>query len=236
MLALKHLADFFFPLSCLSCETEGTLLCDRCARNLPKKTALHCPNCQAVTTPYGALCHACRGKSPLDGIFAATSFRDPLVKKVIHAYKYSFGRSLAIPLGHVLGNELQKTPLPLPDMILFFPLHEWRERWRGFNQAELLAEALAEMIAPELKLLPEKNPLIRRHFTLPQSRQKNKIARKENLSGAFILDPNTEKDFFRGKRVWLIDDVATTGSTLTSCAAILKRRGAAEVRGITVAS
>lgn len=236
MLVIKHLLDFLFPLYCLSCETKGTLLCSHCAKNLPRKTELHCPHCQDATTPFGTLCHACCGKSPIDGIFAASPFRDPLIGKIIHTYKYSFAESLALPLGIFLADELRKTPIPLPDIILFVPLHPWRKQWRGFNQAELLAHIIAETLAPGLDLMPRSNPLLRIHFTLPQSRQKNKKARKVNLRGAFRLDANTPQNFFQGKRIWIVDDVATTGYTLTACATLLKKHGAREVYSITLAS
>jgi hypothetical protein len=70
--------------------------------------------------------------------------------------------------------------------------------------------------------MPISNPLIRKHFTLPQSRQKNKKARKENLANAFAITSDTPTNFFQGKRVWLVDDVATTGSTLVACATLTK--------------
>ncbi|MFZ1684643.1 MAG: ComF family protein, partial [Candidatus Zixiibacteriota bacterium] len=224
------------PLICLSCKTEGSLLCPQCTRNLPRKTDLHCPHCQAVTTPYGALCHACRGETPLDGVFAASPFRDKLISDIIHTYKYHFAQNLALPLGTFLTESLRRTPLPIPDIILPVPLHHWREQWRGFNQSEHLARIVADTIAPGIPLMPISNPLIRKHFTLPQSRQKNKKARKENLANAFAITPDTPTHFFQGKRIWLVDDVATTGSTLTACATLLKQHGATEVYGITLAS
>ncbi len=234
----KLFTDFLsllFPLSCLSCEANGSLLCSACTKNLPRKTDLHCPHCQSVTTPHGVLCPACAGKNPLDGIFSASPFRDPLTSEIIHTYKYRFARSLAVPLGTCLAESLKRTPIPLPDIIIPVPLHAWRERWRGFNQSELLARALSESIAPGLDLIPKSNPLIRKHFTLPQSKQKNKQARKENLSEAFSVAPSIPNGFFRGKRAWIVDDVATTGYTLTACAALLKKSGAKEVFGITLA-
>ncbi|MFZ1720686.1 MAG: ComF family protein [Candidatus Moraniibacteriota bacterium] len=228
--------DFLFPLSCLSCGREGSLLCDRCTRNLPRKIDLHCPHCQKAITPNGALCHACRGETPLDGVFAASPFRDKLISDIIHTYKYHFAQNLALPLGTFLTESLQRTPLPIPDIILPVPLHHWREQWRGFNQSEHLARIVADTIAPGIPLMPISNPLIRKHFTLPQSRQKNKQARKENLANAFAITPDTPTHFFQGKRIWLVDDVATTGSTLVACATLLKRHGATEVYGITLAS
>jgi competence protein ComFC len=236
MLVFKHLIDFLFPLYCLSCKKKGSLLCERCAKNLPRKTELHCPHCQSAITPNGILCHACSGKNPLDGVFSASPFRDPLIAKCIHTYKYSFAESLARPLGIFIADELRRTSIPLPDMMLFVPLHTWRLQWRGFNQAQRLAHIIGDTLAPELDLIPKANPLIRCHFTLPQSRQKNKKARKENLKNAFRISDGTPKDFFRNKRVWLVDDVATTGHTLRACATLLKKYGAREVYGITLAS
>ena len=107
------------------------------------------------------------------------------------------------------------------------PLSKSRERWRGFNQATLLANELSRF----LKIPLLNNNLIKIKKTQPQVELKRE-QREENIKGAFKLK-NPQK--VRGKRIFLVDDVFTTGSTMEECARVLKKAGGKEVWGIVVA-
>lgn len=114
-----------------------------------------------------------------------------------------------------------------PDLILPVPLHIRRLRWRGFNQSLLLAKTCfstwKEKIHPDL--------LQRHRATIPQT-QLDGADRRSNLAGAFSLrDPEAVRD----KRVLLVDDVFTTGSTLRECAEILSKAGAGKIIAFTLA-
>ena len=111
-------------------------------------------------------------------------------------------------------------------MIIPVPLHRRRLRWRGFNQAELLAAAL------DLQIPLEPAILKRKRYTKPQVSMRDRRARKENLRDAFVV---TDARAVRGKTILLVDDVITTGSTLAYCAAALKHAGAQHVYCLVVA-
>jgi ComF family protein len=117
--------------------------------------------------------------------------------------------------------------LPAPDLIVPVPLHPKRLRERGFNQSGVLAGELARKIK-----VPVSFDVIRRkHQTLPQTRLK-RAERLKNVKGAFEI---CDVDTVRGRRVLLVDDVYTTGTTLSECARILKSKGgASEVHALTV--
>lgn len=228
------LLSLLFPEHCVCCgEYNDTPLCDACVPCLPLTAKHPCPLCQKHTTRSGELCNACYGKTPLDGVFSATPYRHELVSRVLLSYKYKFARSLHFPLSALLAKSLLQSELPLPDILLPVPLHARRLRWRGFNQSTLLANALASLLLPNMPLPVLENTLLRIRATLPQAKTENRKTRIRNLKNAFAFfgDPS----LVSGKRIWLVDDVATTNATLTECARVLKKKGAKEVWGIVVA-
>lgn len=113
------------------------------------------------------------------------------------------------------------------DSIIPVPLHKRRLRWRGFNQALMLAREISEITG----IWVDPNTLIRVRYTRPQTRLPFK-ERSENVKGAFEVARET---FVRDRSVLLVDDVATTGSTLTECARVLKKAGARRVEALTIA-
>jgi competence protein ComFC len=112
------------------------------------------------------------------------------------------------------------------DLIVPVPLHPARQRERGFNQASLLAESLSAETS-----MPCRGVLQRIRYTTTQTAL-DRSERMENLHNAFRLRKNAD---VRGLRVLLIDDVLTTGSTLSECARVLKRAGAISVHAVTAA-
>lgn len=235
--AIEWIADLLFPRACVGCDREGSFLCDACQSTIPRKTTHRCPSCRRVDTPYGVTCLACAKRHALDGIFAATPFQgNPVIEEAIHVLKYEFVTELARPLGALLAHAASETDLPLPDVILPVPLHPWRRRFRGFNQASLIASVLADEMTPGLLIPLRDDLLIRARFTLPQARSDNAKERRRNLSGAFALNKGrSPRKEIRGKTFWIVDDVATTGATLEECARVLKRYGAKKVFGVVIA-
>ena len=114
-----------------------------------------------------------------------------------------------------------------PELLLPVPLHLKRLRQRGFNQAVLLGEVLAK----EWQVPMARRLLKRTRWTEPQVNLTSK-QRENNVRGAFEL---AHAEAVKGKRVMLVDDVVTTGSTVQECAKVLKKGGAASVHVVTVA-
>lgn len=232
----RWLLDTLFPVRCLGCEKKGAWICDRCSLRIPRHLEQHCPECFRHITPSGEVCFSCRDTAApdLDGIFSASPYRDPLVSRAIHTFKYRFIPDLAPPLADILRSALEKSLIPLPDALIAVPLHPRRLRFRGFNQSELLAHALSQTLTPGLELPLLTNTLVRIRFTRPQMKTDSREERLTNLKNAFAITKGKES-MIHGKSLWLIDDVTTTGTTLKECAAVLKRNGAKSVFGIVLA-
>ncbi len=228
------LIDTLFPIRCLTCSMRGEYLCQECLAIFPRRLKQRCPTCLKKITPRGEVCFECFGLSSLDGLFAASMYRSPVVSASIHTFKYRFIPSFAQPLGSLLAERVREIDLPLPDCLIPVPLHPRRLRFRGFNQSVLLAETLANELTPGFDIPIIKESLLRIRFTKPQMKTHTKEERLRNLKSAFTLLP-TDVPLIRRKSIWLIDDVSTTGTTLEECASVLKQAGAKNVFGIVLA-
>jgi ComF family protein len=143
------------------------------------------------------------------------------------------GRRLGARLAHAWeklgGFNGSESPLIMP-----VPLFHLRERERGFNQARLLAEGLKrgiEKLPGGMEVRIQSGLLVRTRATLPQAGLKFQ-ARKENVRGAFAV---VKPQHVEGRQIVLVDDVMTTGATLSACAGALKKRGAARVCALAMA-
>jgi ComF family protein len=231
---LPALSSLFYPAACVvcSCAVERTeYLCPDCRQRAPRIVAPFCAKCSepftgAITQTFS--CSNCEHRTlHFDSAVAAYRSRG-LVRKLVHEFKYGHHRHLRYPLAGWLGETLSDPRLRGRqfDLLVPVPLHPARERERGFNQAALLAELLAQNTA-----LPVRALLERIRYTTTQTAY-DRSERMENLRDAFRLRKNRD---VRGLHVLLIDDVLTTGSTLSECARILKRGGALSVYAATAA-
>jgi ComF family protein len=170
-------------------------------------------------------CALCRtGLRGFDAAYCFGSYEGTL-RELIHLYKYGRIQTLARPLADLLA-----AALPLDerfDAVTPVPLH-WRKQWqRGFNQSDLLARAVARR-----RGIPVVRALRRTRSTQTQAGLSN-TERRKNVAAAFQCRRSGET--LAGRRVLLIDDVMTTGSTAAACARVLKQAGAARVVLLTVA-
>lgn len=234
----RIMLDLVFPLHCISCHREGQLLCEQCAGTIPVKTKQVCPVCEKVETVSGMVCDACHGKNhSFDNLIVASDYKKPLLARMIHLYKYRFIMDLSQPLGEILVSALKNNRCDIPDVIIPLPLHPRRLRWRGFNQSELLAKYVAEHLAPGLDIPVNTNTIIRQKNTSSQMKLKSATERKENLKEAFIINPKLSdaKQQLKGKKIMLIDDICTTGSTLSECAKALRPLQPHSITGLVLA-
>lgn len=228
----NFILDLFFPKFCLGCSKEGTYLCQDCRSILD---ILEFQYCLCEKNPQRVIntgkCPKCKTKK-LDGLYFAVSYHHPLVKDLILKFKYRpFAKELAKNLAQILEDHFLisgKNPKDFEDfLIVAIPLHKERENWRGFNQAEELAKELSLFF--RIPLL--KDVLIKIKKVPPQV-ELNKKEREENVKNAFELK-NPQK--ILGRKIFLVDDIYTTGATMEECANVLKKGGAKEVWGIAIA-
>jgi ComF family protein len=224
-----------FPDDCRLCEQPLTNVsrvpvCPACL-TLPQPLQAEF-FCRACRTPFvddypldeHDLCTVCReGLANFDAAYSFGSYEGSL-QQLIHLFKYAKVESLGDTLSRFL---LKALPLEANfDVVMAMPMH-WRKRWeRGFNQAELLAEPVARRYG-----LPLAHNLRRTRYTASQAGL-NESERRANLRGSFAV---RRAEQIAGKRILLVDDVFTTGSTLRAAAAVLKAEGVAHVAALTLA-
>lgn len=241
----RFFLDLFFPKKCLGCGQPDTYLCRDCFTRLatrqdkiefsPNNTCFFC----GKITWQGKICINCVKENGLDRLIAATEYKNPLVRNLIKAFKYHYAKELASPLSKLLIKSLETFEFKLPAspangltfnfLVVPIPLYKYRLHYRGFNQAELIAEEIAK----HFKLPIETNTLKRKISRTPQAKISNIEKRKANVENSFDIGPEIKS--VENKIVLLVDDVITTGATLSEAAKILKQNNAKEVWGITIA-
>lgn len=148
--------------------------------------------------------------------------------EAIHRLKYGRHTSLSRPLGALVGDTLFRFwDVNSVDLLVPVPLHLKRLRHRGFNQAHLLIQRWAKHDGIPFDGLT----LLRNRWTEPQTALSRK-ERKKNIKGAFVVKT---RDRIEGKKIVLVDDVYTTGSTVNECARVLMSAGAQIVDVLTLA-
>jgi competence protein ComFC len=230
----RSLVSLFYPPLCTICATSvewEQYLCSDCDA---KTSRIVAPFCRVCSEPFSGnisgpfACANCAHRTLYFESAVAAYRSRGIVRRVVHDFKY--GRQLY--LRHIVGQwldaafddeRLRGRPF---DLIVPVPLHPARQRERGFNQAAALAE-----MASAKRGIPCKRVLERVRYTTTQTAF-DRAERMENLHDAFRL---RKKMNVRELRVLLIDDVLTTGATLSECARVLKKEGASLVYAATAA-
>ena len=231
----QALLDVFLPPICHVCREfipdAGEIhICPTCLDCLPLVSSPLCPICGIpfVGTGRDHCCGACLSHKPHFDVARAHFLYEGPARDLIHSFKYSRMTHLRKPLALLLLQGMREFVTDQsPHLIVPVPLHRSRLRERGFNQAVLLGRVLSHRL-----LLPiSVHVLARTRPTEPQI-ELPAAERRLNVKGAFAV---TGPDSVAGKRVLLLDDVMTTGSTMDECSKALKKAGAAAVIAVTIA-
>lgn len=231
---LARALDILFPPQCLGCDalvpTHGTL-CLACWNRIKFISA---PMCACCGLPFefaieeGALCGECLQERPPYSRARSAFVYDEHSRALVLKLKYSDQLHLAA----VYNTWLAKAGAELiagSDIIVPVPLHWRRFISRRYNQAALLAQALSKKTT-----LPVCEAALLRKRHTPQQTGLSRKQRQDNVHGAFTTNPKHKKQL-KGKSVLLIDDVMTTGATLSHCAEALLKGGAGTVNVLTLA-
>ncbi len=204
---LSKLINIFFPDICLLCRQDGSLLCLPCSSSISHLANQECPYCRKQS-PQGYTCVDCKSNGAcLDFLYVATTYRaKSSIARVIKGMKYSsYSRIITLipPSLFTIPTSLffQKNSILVP-----VPLHKSKQRVRGFNQAQLIAQRVHA-----INNIPLQSCISRTRATTSQA-SLNKVQRHQNLLDAFTYLPEPSKVII------LVDDVATTLSTLEACA------------------
>lgn len=204
--------NLLFPDKCMLCckilKSPEIYLCHQCTQNAPEALTL-------------------RRKIPfLKGAFAVWYYEDDVRSSLIH-FKFHRRRSYAQGYGAILARKLSDIQEKY-DLIVWVPVSRLRKLKRGYDQVELIAHALCK----ELQITPV--PCLKKiRHNPPQSGIASAAQRRANVLGVYKV-PNP--DFVKGKRILLLDDIITTGATISECAKMLMAAGAKEVYGVAIAA
>lgn len=225
------LLDLLFPPRCVACGARGAVLCAECRARIQPPRPPRCPRCGAPLAGDGLRCPICaagHGPQALDRLVAASIYAGA-ARKAILALKFEGQRRAAGPLGELLAAAVRESG-ERPDVIVPVPLHHSRLRARGYNQAELLARRCAKLLGVPCHT----DMLVRTRATPPQVGL-SLADRRRNIAGAFALADWSRATALAGKRIALLDDVTTSGSTLDAAATALRGAGPAAILGLAVA-
>jgi ComF family protein len=221
-----RLLDLAFPARCPGCGREGAPICGRCAPALDARLEL--PAGVAIGLPSDV-------PAPLLQLEWCAPFGG-LVRRALHELKYSGETRLAIPLGEAIGRRWRRVGAG-GDVLVPVPVHAERARRRGYDQAELIARAAARALSLPCAPILERVRATTAQFDL------DRATRAANVRGAFRLRPRAAASTaeqppakpLAGRWIVLVDDVMTTGATLSACAEPLLAAGAIGVSAVTVA-
>ncbi|MBQ8704204.1 MAG: ComF family protein [Bacteroidales bacterium] len=208
MSPLKAIFQILFPSTCAAC-----------GRVLMSGERQLCLHCLASLSEVGdsavednAVERQLAGRVPLKAGFSLYRFRKGnTVQQVVHAMKFHGNSELCLMMGRQLGLELLRSGrFDDVDLLVPVPLHWWRRLSRGYNQSELLCRGIASVMPREVNT----TAVVRHRYTRQQSRQQG-AKRAANVEGAFSLRRPGQ---LAGRHVLLVDDVLTTGATLSACA------------------
>lgn len=204
----KFLLDCLFPKQCYACKQSGTWLCLTCLNKI-KKYQGQVP----------------RHLNSVDGLIIAGEYSDPVLQDLIKNFKFNFNQELAVPLSIFLYRQINFLYLKENYLVIPIPLHKQRLNWRGFNQSELIAREISNLCNWPLDLNLKKKK---------KSKEQAGLTEKERV--------NNQKDVFvwqgqslQGKMVIIIDDIITSGATISEAAKVLKAVGANSIVAMAIA-
>ena len=221
--ALRLFGKALFPARCIGCQRRGTPLCPDCRAELPYLPNGVCGRC-ATRPTAGGTCTGCRRLSPSVSAINAAFIYQGAARTAVVMLKFRSARYLAPLMGELLREHLEMRPLRA-DVVVPVPLSPQRLRQRGFNQAALLAERVGPVLHGDV------SDVLRRQDRSAQVGL-GAARRLANLAGAFTCGNPARVE---GADVVLIDDVVTTGATISACADTLAAAGANRVRVLTFA-
>jgi len=213
MALFTPLCDIVFPRTCALCgKTSVSYLCAHCAKKLPR-----------AARPIVAL-----NDSPFSILVAPLAYQND-VRKIIHIFKYAGRPEATVWFAAFLNdifNEYAIIPSRSFDIVTAVPMHAAKQRLRGFNQAELLARAIAETIR-----IPYV-PLLEKTTDRTSQTDKDRGGRYRSAAESYAV---TDIAACEKKRIVLIDDVFTSGATAQACSTALRLAGSAEITVVTIA-
>jgi ComF family protein len=232
---LSDVLDYVFPRKCLGCGREEGYLCSLCREKIQLLEIQCCPRCRRAQKE-GLFCSKkCAENFNFDQLIVCLEYsKSNLISKMVVQFKYRFSEDLVEILGKIMKHQLAVFSHNFKDglgniLLIPVPLSAERIRFRGFNQSLLLAKYLAKNFSRMTV-----HDCMGREGGSEQQAGRSRKERLKNLENKIFLKDGCEK-LLQEKSVIVIDDIATTGTTLNECARILKTAGVSHVCGLVLA-
>lgn len=222
---VNHLIDIIYPKTCDACGEAllggEKLICTKCLVGLPR-TNVHLNSDVLIERRFW-------GKVNMAHTLAYLHFaKKNKVQKLLHQLKYKNKPDLGVLLGELYGRDLKEAGFDKNiDLIIGVPLHIEKEKQRGYNQANCIAEGLSKALE-----VPYDAVVAQKVVNTATQTKKNRFERFMNVKDAFDI---RDKSKITGKRIAIVDDVLTTGSTIEAFAEVLIQNGCAAVSVVTIA-
>jgi ComF family protein len=222
----KHFLDIIYPRSCEACGDTllggENLICTNCMIDLPR-TNSHIQKLDKVSNRFW-------GKIPVTDTITFMKFsKKGKVQKLLHELKYRNKPEVGKLLGKLYGVDLKAIGFEKKiDLIIGVPLHPTKQIQRGYNQADCIAEGLSDVLN-----VPYETNIVKRQTHTDTQTKKSRIERFQNVENIFEV---VDAEKIKGKRIAIVDDVLTTGSTLESLGITLLNAEAKEISIVTIAA
>ncbi len=233
---LNGLMNILYPPVCFLCQRSlfpaesGQCVCPSCRASIEMNAPPFCLKCsRPLKKPARSFCRDCQRSSfHFDNVYAACRYSEPF-QRLLHLYKYGNLTAVRKIFSSLMIEFIDTYQIPVKDyqLLLAVPLHPVRQRERGYNQSELLAAALARHYR-----IPFRNNILKRTLYSPNQARVSPKQRWTNVESAFKIGSHS---CITNTNILLVDDLITTGATLSSLAGVLKAGGAKKVSALTAA-
>lgn len=217
--------DWMYPPNCVGCGEQGYRLCFKCQQEIKPISGPLCQRCGGPITEKQSLCTECQNDEPPYEASRSLARYEGVVRTCVHSLKYDRNQALGEFFAEELAELIRREGWEL-DLVVPVPLSPIRMQERGYNQAALLARPISFTLG--IPFTPFGLKRIRNTQSQVELSAKE---RKSNVRGAFEAIP----EIVQGKRILLVDDVTTTGSTLRECSIALIKGGCLKVYCLTLA-
>jgi ComF family protein len=216
----QKIVNLIYPIDCLGCGQEGSWLCADCLKRHRKIRLDNCFICSKVAKT--GICLKCQEKTGLDGIISLFPYSAPEARSLVRQGKYfGYHHALSSIIRSFKSQILRYLPLEI-ETVSFIPLSKQRQKARGYNQAQIIAQ---ELVGDDLKLLP----LLEKIRDTQSQTGLTKAKRKKNVQGSFRLTNQHLPE-----AVLIVDDVITTGATISTAVKLLRRKKVKTIWALTI--